>query len=1047
VIESIIRLCARNAVMVVLTTIALALLTIASLTKLPLDALPDLTDTQVIVFSEWPGRAADIVETQLTYPLTTKLLSTQKVKYIRGVSMTGGSQIVVVFDEGTDLYWARARILEKLAGTTDLPAGVTPQLGPEATGLGWVFQYALVDKSGNHSLADLRSLQDWNLKFELQSLPGVAEVAAVGGFVKQYQIDLDPIRLQAAGISPLQVVRALRNGNQEVGAGVLEMGGSEFAIRGRGYLKSRADIEQIPLSVEGGRRLITIGDLGSVQIGPAPRQGVAELDGDGETVGGIVVMRMGENALNVINRVKEKLESVKRSLPKGVEVVPVYDRSSLITRAIGTLGRAVSEEVLIVAAIVSIFLWHARASFVAILPLPIAVLLSFLPMLFSGLTVNIMSLGGIALAIGAMVDSGIILIENAHKRLEGVNTATLSNDEREKRITDALVEMGRPLFFSLLVITVSFLPVFTLEDREGRLFRPLAFTKTVSMAWAAVMAITLIPALSVLLLKGKFVHEDGHPVSHFLHRYYEPVVDWVVLHKKRTIAFAAVAILATIPVAGRIQSEFMPPLNEGSILYMPTATSGMSIDTAAELLQKQDAIIKKMPEVEHVFGKAGRAGSPTDPAPLNMFETVITLKPESEWRPGISYDKIVSELNQTLDLPGMPNIWWMPIQTRVEMISTGVRTAVGIKVLGSRLEEIESTAIALEEALKKEPGVRSVFAERTFGGQYLDIEIDRRAAALFGLNIADIHAVIETAMAGLPATTIIEGRERYTARVRYLSDFRSNLEDIENIIVPIAGERNIKLSQVARLQVVTGPAMIQSESGKLLGFVFIDLKPDVGLSDFVARAKKLIDAKVTLPTGVTLRWSGQFEALERARKTLAVVAPITLLLIVLLLYLNTHSLAETGIVLAAVPFSLIGAFWLMWMLDYKLSVASWVGILALAGLDAETGVVMLLYLTESWKRRLTTGLAPTAELLKEAIHEGAVKRIRPKLMTVTAALVGLLPVMWATGTGSEVMKRIAAPMVGGIVTSGVLELLVYPAIFALWKGREIAAASTPVPSP
>ncbi len=891
-------------------------------------------------------------------------------------------------------------------------------------------------KTGKHSLADLRSLQDWNLRYELQSLPGVAEVATVGGFVKQYQVDIDPLKLQAFNLSPLQVVRALRTSNQEIGAGVIELGETEFAVRGRGYLTSISDIENIPISVsrdnESGR-FVTIGDVSHVQIGPAPRQGIAELNGEGETVGGIVVMRIGENALNVIQRVKERLQEIKASLPEGVEVVPVYDRSSLIKKTITTLAKAVTEELFVVAAIVSVFLWHTRASVVAILPLPIAVLLSFLPMIFSGLTVNIMSLGGIVLAIGAMVDSGIILVENAHKKLEGMDTSTLAPGERRRIITDALVEMGRPLFFSLLVLTVSFLPIFALEDREGRLFRPLAFTKTVSMAWAAVLAITLLPALAVLFLKGKFVREEEHRVSRWLHRLYEPVVEWVLQRKFITLGIAAAAMLATIPVACKLPTEFMPPLNEGTILYMPTSVTGMSMETASELLQKQDAIIKSVPEVEHVFGKAGRAGTATDPAPLNMFETVITLRPEHAWRKGMSYEKIVAELNQKLDFPGMPNVWWMPIQTRLEMNATGIRTAVGVKVLGNNLKDLENAAVEIEKSLKNMAEVRSAFAERVFGGSYLDIEVDRRAAALFGITVADAHTAIETVLGGNPATTIVEGRERYTARVRYLSDFRSSIEDIENMILNAPNGKTVRLAQIARVMVASGPAMLQSESGKLLSFVFVDVKPNVGLGEFVKKAKQIVANDVKLPKGVSLKWSGQYESFERAQKTLLYVVPLTLALIILLLYLNTKSLAETFIVLTAVPFSLIGAFWLMWILDYKLSVAAWVGIVALAGLDAETGVVMLLYLTNAWKERLAKGATATKQLLREAIHEGAVKRVRPKLMTVAAALIGLLPIMWATGTGAEVMKRIAAPMVGGIITSGLLELLVYPAIFALWQ--------------
>lgn len=1041
-IARIIRLCAANPILTIFLVAAAAIFTIAAWRKLPLDALPDLSDTQVIVFAEWSGRSPELVEDQVTYPLVTSLLSSPRVKYVRGLSMLGAAQVVVVFEDGIDLYWARSRISEKLASLSGLPPGVVPQLGPEATGLGWVYQYALVDRSGSHDLAELRSLQDWHLRLALQSVPGVAEVAAVGGFVKQYEVSLDPVKLQAFGISPLQVSRAIRAGNQEIGANVFELGGTEFAIRGRGYVESLDDIRLIPVVVGDKGHIITVGDLGRVQPAAATRAGAGELDGEGETVGGIIVMRMGENALEVIDAVKERIASLDQTLPKGVEIVPVYDRSDLIHRAIGTLERVLVEEILVVAVIVSIFLWHARASWVAILPLPIAVLLSFLPMIFTGLTVNLMSLGGIALAIGAMVDAGIILVENAHKRLEGRHTKDMPEAERRKVITDAMVEMGRPLFYSLLVITVSFLPIFALTGREGRLFGPLAFTKTVSMAWAAVLAITLTPALAILFLKGRFVHEEQHLVSRALHRIYDPIVDFVVRRRKAVVALAILLVLSTIPVAFKIPSEFMPPLNEGSILYMPTAVPGMSIDTAVEIMQKQNKLIKELPEVERVFGKAGRANTATDPAPLNMFETVITLKPEDQWREGMSYEAIVAHLNETLAFPGMPNIWWMPIQTRIEMLSTGVRTPIGVKILGSDLKEVEEAAIDIEAALRAMPETKSAIAERLGSGQYVDIDVKRDVAAIYGLNIADIHAIIETAVGGMPVSTAIEGRERYTIAVRYAPDFRSDLDALSRLVIPTPDGSEVALGQVATISVTAGAPMIQSENGKVLGFVYVDVTTGIGLAEYVGAARKAVADQVELPTGVRLEWSGQFEALESARRTLVLVIPAAIALIVFILYLNTRSMAEVMIVLLAVPFSLIGAFWLLYALGYKLSVATWVGILALAGLDAETGVVMLLYLTKAYDARIAAGAVPTAKMLQEAIHEGAVQRVRPKLMTVAAALIGLLPVMWSTGTGSEVMKRIAAPMVGGIITSGLLELLVYPAIFAIWKGREGRRAAT-----
>lgn len=1036
-ISRIIRVCAANPVMTLLCVCFLVFITFFSLQKLPLDALPDLTDTQVIVSADWQGRAPDLIENSLTYPLVTSLLATPKVRYVRGLSMFGTSQVTVVFEDGTDLYWARSRIAEKLTSVANLPQGVSPALGPEATGLGWVYQYAVVDKTGKLDLSQLRSLQDWNLRFALQAVPGVAEIASIGGFVKQYQVNLDPVKLQAFDISPLQVTRALRNGNQEIGANVIELGGTEFVVRGRGYIKSLDEIRVIPISVSGKGRVVTVGDLGRIEIGGASRVGVAELDGEGEAVGGVVVMRIGENALNVINAVKARLEEVKKNLPAGVEIVPVYDRSSLIERAIETLKKVLFEEMLVVSIIISLFLWHVRSSWVAILPLPIAVLLSFLPMMFTNFTANIMSLGGIALAIGAMVDSGIILVENAHKHLEGRDTKTMSEAERRSIITEAMVEVGKPLFFSLLVITVSFLPIFALEGREGHLFKPLAFTKTISMAWAAVLAITLTPALGVLLLKGKFVSEDHHFISRFLQKTYTPIINFVLQYKKSVVATAIVLIVATIPVFLKIPSEFMPPLNEGSILYMPTSVAGMSIDTAIQTLQKQDALIKTLPEIERVFGKAGRTNSSTDPAPLNMFETVITLKPKEQWRSGMTQDKIIAELNAKIDFPGMPNIWWQPIQTRIEMLSTGVRTAVGVKVLGNDIHQIEEAGISIENALKQMPETRSAFAERTASGSFIDLSIKREIAALYGLNISDVQSVLDVAIGGNIPTTVVEGRERYGIQVRYARNFRDNISALNEVVIPTPTGTHVKLSQIAEIKMASGPPMIASENGKILSFVFVDVAPDVGLSQYVNQAQKIVADKVVLPPGVRLVWSGQFEALESAKKTMLVVIPVALFLIVLLLYLNTKSAVETGIVIMAVPFSLIGAFWLMWILNYKLSVASWVGILALAGLDAETGVVMLLYLTRSYAFNLKREGIASARMLCQSIHEGAVQRIRPKLMTVAAALIGLLPVMWSTGTGSEIMKRIAAPMVGGVLTSGLLELLVYPALFALWKEREI----------
>ncbi len=1036
-IEKIIKFSTRNPWLVISIVCFFAFITIFNFKKIPLDALPDLSENQVIVFTEWPGRSPQLIEDQITYPLVTQLLSAPKVKYVRAISMFGASQISVVFSEDVDLYWARSRISEKISAIKNLPDNVTATLAADATGLGWVYQYALVDKTGNTDLSELRSLQDWNLRFALQAVPGVAEVAAVGGFVKEYQVNLDPIKLQALYISPLDVIRAIRQNNQEIGAGVIEMAGSEFVLRGRGYLKSITDIENVPIKVLGKGKIIKISEVSVVNLGPAPRSGIAELDGEGETVGGIVIMRYGENALKTIEAVKSKIESVKATLPKGVEIIPVYDRSDLIGRAISTLKKVLMEEIIVVALIVSLFLWHARASFVAIIPLPIAVLFSFFPLLFTKTTINIMSLGGIAIAIGAMVDSGIILIENAHKKLEVKNTSTLPEEERRSFITQGMIEMGRPLFFSLLVLTVSFLPIFALQDREGKLFHPLALTKTACMGFAAILAITLIPALAILFLRGKFVEEKKHNVSVFLHRIYTPILHLVLRFPKRVIGIALLCMALTAPIYLKIQSEFMPPLNEGTILYMPTSLPGMSIDTAIETLQKQNTIIKNLPEVEHVFGKAGRSNSPTDPAPMNMFETVITLKPKEQWRSGMTFEKIISDLDNQLTFPGMPNIWWMPIQTRIEMLTTGIRSAVGIKVLGNTISDVQNSAIQIEELLKKVPGTHSVFAERFSSGNYVDITINKETAALYGLNVADVFSFIEAVTGTQISSVFIDGkRERYNIKAMYARDFRNDVETIKNIVIPTPTGTQIQLKQIMQIETMLAPPMIATENGKILGIVFIDVDKDVGIGNYVGLAKKELANKLTMPPGVQLVFSGQYEALERAESVLHYIIPVTLAIIVFLLYFSTKSMIETSIVLLAVPFSLIGAFWLMYLLSYKLSVAAWVGLIALAGLDAETGVVMLLYLTQSWKVRLEKNQQATDKDLVVAIHEGAVKRVRPKLMTIMAALIGLMPVMWSTGAGADVMKRIAAPMVGGLVTSGILELLVYPAIFMLWQGRK-----------
>jgi Cu(I)/Ag(I) efflux system membrane protein CusA/SilA len=1007
-----------------------------SLRSTPLDAIPDLSDVQVIVFTEWPGRSPDLVEDQVTYPISSALLAAPKVKFVRGQSFFGLSFVYVIFEDGTDMYWARSRVLEYMAGVeSELPEGVTPTLGPDATGVGWVFQYALVDESGKHDLGELRSLQDWNVRYALESVKGVAEVASIGGFVKQYQVQLDPNQLLAYGLSTSDVVRAIRRSNQDVGGRVIEIAGHEHMIRGRGYVKDTSDLESVPIGLREGGTPIFVRDVANVAIGPDMRRGVAELDGKGEVVGGIVVMRYGENALAVIERVKERIEEVKKGLPEGVELVVTYDRSQLIAEAIDTLTGTLLEEMIIVALVIFLFLLHARSALIPVLTLPLGVLLAFIPMFYQGLTANIMSLGGIAVAIGAMVDASVILIENVHKKLEHWD-AEGRPGSRRATIIEAMQEVGPSIFFSLLVITVSFLPVFTLQATEGRLFKPLAFTKTYSMGFAAVLAVTVTPALAVLLIRGRINKEQDNPINRWLARAYEPVVRAVVRHRKMVVVLAALALVATVPAFFRLESEFMPPLNEGVLLYMPTAPPGMSVTEATNVLQSMDRKLKEFPEVQTVFGKMGRARSATDPAPLGMAETIIVLKPRSAWREGLTWEGLVAEMDEALRYPGMPNIWWMPIQTRTEMLATGVRSPLGIQVFGDDLATIEKTAIAIEQAVSKIPGTRSAFAERSTGGFFLDFEVKREEAARHGLTVGDVNDVVMTAIGGMNIAETVEGRERYPISVRYARELRDDPEELRRVLVATPGGAQIPIEQVADIRATTGPPMVRSEDGKLVGFVFVDTERPI--AEYVAEAKRVVDAEVDLPAGVRLGWAGQFKYLERARETMTTVLPLTLFLVVVLLYLNTRSFIETGIVLLAVPFSLIGAVWLLYLLDYHLSVAVWVGLIALAGLDAETGVVMLLYLTLAHKRRKESGRLNDEADLREAIVEGAAGRVRPKLMTVLTTMIALLPVLWGTGAGADVMKRIAAPMVGGLVSSFLLELTVYPAIFAMWKRRSLA---------
>ena len=1027
-IPRLIAWCASNRWVTLLLVAGLTGVGVWALRTTPLDAVPDLSEVQVIVFSDWEGRSPDLVEDQVTYPLVTTLLGTPRVTSVRGQSMFGSSFVNVIFEEGTDLYWARSRVLEYLStAAAKLPEGVIPRIGPDATGVGWVFEYALVDRTGRNDLTELQSLQDWHLRYALQALPGVAEVASIGGFGKEYQVDLDPNRLAAFGISLAQVMDAVRRSNNDVGGRVLEISGTEHFVRGRGYVKRVADLENVVLDSREGTP-IRIRDVGVVQLGPSERRGIAELDGQGQTVGGVVVMRSGENALDVIARVKARLQELQPSLPRGVEIVPTYDRSELIQASIHTLRRTLVEELVVVALVIAVFLLHVRSTLVPVLVLPVAVLLAFIPMRWMGLGANIMSLGGIAIAIGAMVDAAIIVVENIHKHLERWEQAGRPG-ERASVVITALQEVGRPIFFSLLVITLAFLPVFTLSGTEGRLFKPLAWTKTFSMGFAALLSVTLVPAVAALLIRGRIRSEDENPVSRFLVRAYDPICRFALRFRWPVILSAGLLVVLTIPVVGRLGSEFMPPLNEGTLLYMPTAVPGISDTSAGDVLQRQNELLRSFPEVERVFGKAGRFDSPTDPAPLEMFETVVTLKPKSAWPAGMDWDTLVSRLNQAAQFTGMPNVWWMPIQTRTEMLATGVRSPLGIQVLGPDLESIELAATRVEAALQRVPGTRSAFAERIGGGHYLDFDIDRDAASRYGLRVGDVEDAIETAIGGARVTQTIEGRERFPVRVRYARDFRSSVDELRRVLVAAPSGAQIPLGQLSDVRFRTGPAMLRDEGGRLYSYVFADT--DRPIADYVADARNAVARSVELPAGTRLEWAGQYRYLERARDRLKLVVPLTLLVIFLLLLWNSRSWVEALLVMLAVPFSLVGAFWLLYLLGYNLSVAVWVGIIALAGLDAETGIVMLLYLDLAWRQHRPR----TREEAFAAIRAGAVQRIRPKMMTVVTILVGLLPILWSQGTGADVMKRIAAPMVGGVVTSAALELLVYPALYAVWKAR------------
>ncbi len=1056
-IEKVIEASARNKFLVFILTIFAIAGGIWGLTRTPLDAIPDLSDVQVIVYTDWEGRSPDLIEDQITYPISTRFIAAPKVKFVRGESMFGRSFVYVIFEDGTDIYWARSRVNEYLNSVRGaLPEGVNPQMGPDATGVGWAFEYALVDESGKHDLAELRSFQDWHLRYALESVKGVAEVAPVGGFVKQYQVDLDPNKLVAYDIPLADVIEKIRKSNADVGGKIFEVATTEYFVRGRGYIKSIEDIENIPLKVANGTP-VYVKNVGTVHLGPDLRRGVAELDGKGEVVGGIVVMRYGENALKVIDGVKKKLDEIKSSLPEGVKVVTTYDRSTLIKRSISTLREKLIEESIIVALVCLIFLWHVRSALVAIITLPIAILLSFLPMYWLGLTSNIMSLGGIAIAIGAMVDAAIIMIENAHKQLEHFRDEHKREPDRREHIEviiAAAKSVGRPLFFTLLVITVSFIPVFSLGAQEGRLFRPLAFTKTFAMFFASLLSVTLVPVLMVLLVRGKITPEIKNPINRFLIWIYQPFVHFVLRFRWLVIMAALVVLGVTAFPFLKLGKEFMPPLNEGDILFMPTAVPGMAIGEATKILQIQDRMLREFPEVETVFGKAGSADSSTDPAPISMFETMVKLKPPEQWRPGMTWEKLQAEMNDKLKTPGMANIFWMPIQTRTEMLTTGFRSKLGIKVFGPDLEGIEKVAVQIETALADFPDTRSAFAERTTGGYFLDFNVNRQAAARYGLTVGDVNDVIETAIGGKTIATTVEGRERYPINVRYARDFREDLDALKRVLVAAPMNQrptesgmepstlNVPISMLADISFKTGPPSIRNENGQLVGFVFVDVTTS-DIDGYVRAARQRVSERVQFPPGYYIEWAGQFQYLKQAEQRLKIVIPFTLLIIFVLIFLNTKSVVKTFIVLLAVPFSLVGAFWLLYLLGYNLSVAVWVGIIALAGLDAETGVVMLLYLDHAWEKFRAAGRMNSMTDLREAVIEGAVQRIRPKIMTVCAILFGLLPIMWSptTQAGADVMKRIAAPMIGGVVTSAILELLIYPAIYVIWRKRHLPKRS------
>jgi len=1024
--------------MVLVLTLLLTVWGIYSVANTPLDAIPDLSDVQVIIKTPYPGQAPRVVEDQVTYPLTTAMLSVPKAVNVRGYSFFGDSYVYVIFEDGTDLYWARSRVLEYLNQVTSkLPPQAKPQLGPDATGVGWVYEYALVDKTGKNDLAQLRSLQDWFLKFELQTVAGVSEVATVGGMVKQYQVVLDPDRLRAYGIPLGKIRKAIQRANQEVGGSVIEMAEAEYMVRVTGYLSSIKDLQHIPLGMNQSGTPILLKDVADVRLGPRLRRGIAELDGEGEVVGGIVVMRWGENALTTIKKVKKKLETLKKGLPEGVEIIETYDRSTLINRAVDTLSVKLLEELLLVAIICVVFLFHLRSALVAVIALPIGILSAFIIMYYQGINANIMSLGGIAIAIGVMVDAAIVMVENVHKHME---REQMTEKNRWQMIQKATIEVGPPIFFSLLIITLSFMPVFALEAQEGRMFSPLAFTKTYAMAAAAGLAITLVPVLMGYFIRGNITPEYKNPINLGLMKIYRPLINWALKSPWQVISFAVIVLVVSVWPFTQLGSEFMPDLDEGDLLYMPTTFPGVSVGKAQELLQQTDKLIRTMPEVKRVFGKIGRAETATDPAPLTMIETTIQLRPRDEWRENMTMDKLKQELNQLIKFPGLTNAWVMPIKTRIDMLATGIKTPVGVKVSGPDLAIIEKVGKEIEDAVIQVKGTVSAYSERVAGGRYVTVDIDRLTASRFGLNVADVQEVIRTAVGGMSITQTLEGLERYPVNIRYPRDIRDSLQELKQLPIVTPAGAHIALSEVADIRIEAGPAMIKSENARPNGWTFVDIRGR-DLGSYVAEAQQKVQESVDLPAGYSINWSGQYEYMVRAKEKMTVVVPVTLIIIMLLLYLSFRDPVEVIIIMGTLPMALVGGFWLLYLLNYNLSVAVWVGFIALAGVTVEIGVVMLVYLNQAMarqnKKMQQENRALKIEDIRQAVIDGALLRVRPIMMTVSATIAGLLPIMIGSGTGSEVMRRIAAPMVGGMVTATLLTLVVLPAVFLLWKQSSI----------